>query len=94
MSRLTGEDVNVVTTILEGVEVASPYGSEALQIFAQTLPSNNKCSLKVPKCEENAEGLCVTKDKPSKTISKTRALVVKNKLEKAEAKIEFTSFVK
>ena len=94
VGRLTGEDVNVVTTILEGVEVASPYGSEALQIFAQTLPSNNKCSLKVPKCEENADGLCTTKDKPSKTISKTRALVVKNKLEKAEAKIEFTSFAK
>jgi hypothetical protein len=97
IKNITGEDVNKVISIYEDVVVEAPFGSENLQIFVSSLSKDGKCPLVLPKCKKNDNEYCVINGKPSKIIIKTRALnfnKIKNKIEKAEDNISFTSFPK
>lgn len=95
INSITGEDVNRYISIADEVPIEAPFGSENLQIFASTFDKKAKCPLIVPNCSENEDGYCAVDGKPSKVITKTRALNLKKKkkkIEKAEDSISWTSF--
>ncbi|MEA3316174.1 MAG: hypothetical protein U9Q30_09980 [Campylobacterota bacterium] len=94
INYITGEDVNRYIPIEENIPISKPFGSENLQIFASTM-KNNRCPLKVPNSYKDNDGYFVVGTKPSKVVQNTRALNIskrKNKIEKAEASISWTSF--
>lgn len=95
INYITGEDVNKLITIVGEVPISEPFGTENLQIFASTF--KDKCTLSVPKCNENSEGYCVIGGTPSQVVTKTRGLNLKKKkfkVEKTEASLSWTSFGK
>jgi len=95
INNITGEDVNKNITIIDDIPVSAPFGSETLQIFSSTFTKNGKCPLKVPKCIENNDGYCVINAKPSNVVKTTRGLNMskrKQKIEKAESSVSWTSF--
>jgi esterase/lipase superfamily enzyme len=98
INKITGSDVNQNIVIYEDAIMEAPFGSENLQIFASTLGKNGSCSLQVPQCEENQDGYCVIKGKPSQVVKNTRGFSLKKKkkvkIEKAENSISYTSFPK
>jgi hypothetical protein len=94
VNRVSGEDVNRYITIAQDIPISAPFGSESLQMFASTM-SKDRCTLKVPKCEENSDGYCVIGGKPSQVVKTTRGLNMskrKQKIEKAESSVSWTSF--
>jgi len=95
INRITGDDVNKNISIADDVPIASPYGSENLQVFASTFTKKGTCPLVVPNTDENKDGYFVIQGKPTKVVSQTRALNMSQKrlkVEKSEASISFTSF--
>jgi hypothetical protein len=94
INKLTGEDVNQMVTIAEGVEVSKPFGNERLQIFAATM-KNGKCSLPVPNCYHSGD-YCVVGKSALNGVKLSRGLINKKlknkKIEKTEASISWTSF--
>jgi hypothetical protein len=81
---ITGQEVNQMVTIASGVEIAPPFGSESLQIFAQTL-ENGQCTIKTPYCKEDTHtGLCLLQEAPEVAVSKTRALFTKKQVKNTQ----------
>lgn len=95
INYITGDDVNKNIIIASEVPISEPFGSESLHIFSASIDKKGKCFLKVPKCEDNEDGLCVINGKPNKVIGDTRALNISKKrfkIEKSENSISWTSF--
>lgn len=95
INYITGNDINRNITIASDVEISKPLGSEVLHIFSQSVSKKNKCSLKVPHCKDNDDGLCVISGKPNEVASKTRALNMSKKRFKRELHdntVSWTSF--
>ena len=95
ISSITGSNVNRAIIIAEDIPVSEPFGSESLQIFANTFKEDGTCPIVVPFCKENQDELCVITGKPNEVIKNTRALNFnkrKFKVEKADNSISFTSF--
>ena len=94
INRVGGEDINRYVTIADDIPIASPFGTESLQMFASTI-IKGRCTLRVPKCSENSDGYCVIDGKPEDVVSGTRGLNFKKKkqrIENAEASVSWTSF--
>ena len=93
INYLTGEEVNRFVLVASDVEIAPPFGSESLQIFASTL-KKGKCPLTPPKCKWKGD-YCVIVGKPKNVVKYSRGLVIHhNKTQKAESSITWTSFKK